>query len=153
MVEVNVSDKFGYLAEAVTGCVLQKKRIKTFGKTHRKNLCKSLSLACRHETLSKKRLLHWRFPIKLIRAFSWTVWQFWPSYLILLKIFEILVHEAIWKRIAWESCSHKVFLLQMDRIFKADLLSLEWQWGLLVLNIIHIFFRNNVMKKTKIRSI
>ena len=37
----------------------------------------------------------------------------------------------------------------MDRIFKIGLLSLEWQWGLLALNIIHIFFKNNVMKKKK----
>ena len=41
----------------------------------------------------------------------------------------------------------------MDRIFKIGLLSLEWQWRLLALNIIPIFFKNNVMKKTKIRSI
>ena len=38
----------------------------------------------------------------------------------------------------------------MDRIFKVGLLSLEWQWGLLALNIIPIFFKNNVMKKTEI---
>ena len=41
----------------------------------------------------------------------------------------------------------------MVRIFKISLLSLEWQWGLLALIIISIFFKNNVMKKTKIRSI
>ena len=41
----------------------------------------------------------------------------------------------------------------MDRIFKIGLLSLEWQWGLLALIIIPIFFKNNIMKKTKIRSI
>ena len=34
----------------------------------------------------------------------------------------------------------------MDRILKIGLLSLEWQWGLLTLNIIPIFFKNNVMK-------
>ena len=38
----------------------------------------------------------------------------------------------------------------MNRIFKIGLLSLEWQLGLLALNIIPIFFQNNVMKKTKI---
>ena len=32
------------------------------------------------------------------------------------------------------------------------LLSLEWQWGLLAFNI-PILFKDNVMKKTKIRSI
>ena len=41
----------------------------------------------------------------------------------------------------------------MDRISKIGLLSLEWNWGLLALNISPIFFKNNVMKKTKIRSI
>ena len=41
----------------------------------------------------------------------------------------------------------------MDRIFKIVLLSLEWQWRLLALDIIPIFFKNNVMKKSKIRSI
>ena len=41
----------------------------------------------------------------------------------------------------------------MDWIFKIGLLSLEWKWGLLALNIIPIFFKNNVLKKTKIRSI
>ena len=41
----------------------------------------------------------------------------------------------------------------MVRIFKISLLSLECQWGLLALIIIPIFFKNNVMKKTKIRSI
>ena len=41
----------------------------------------------------------------------------------------------------------------MDWIFKIGLLSLEWQWGLLALNIVPIFFKNSVMKKTKIRSI
>ena len=40
----------------------------------------------------------------------------------------------------------------MDWIFKIGLLSLEWPWGLLALNIIPIF-KNNVMKKTKISSI
>ena len=34
----------------------------------------------------------------------------------------------------------------MDRILKIGLLSLECQWGLLTLNIITIFFKNNVMK-------
>ena len=38
----------------------------------------------------------------------------------------------------------------MDRIYKIGLLSLEWNWGLLTLNISPIFFKNNVMKKTKI---
>ena len=41
----------------------------------------------------------------------------------------------------------------MDRISKIGLMSLEWNWGLLALNISPIFFKNNVMKKTKIRSI
>ena len=41
----------------------------------------------------------------------------------------------------------------MDWIFKSGLLSLEWKWGLLALNIIPIFFKNSVMKKTKMRSI
>ena len=41
----------------------------------------------------------------------------------------------------------------MDRILKIGLLSLEWHWGLLARNIIPIFFKNNVMKKTKMRSI
>ena len=41
----------------------------------------------------------------------------------------------------------------MDWIFKIGLLGLEWQWGLRALNIIPILFKNNVMKKTKIRSI
>ena len=40
----------------------------------------------------------------------------------------------------------------MSRILKVGLLSLEWQWGLFALNIL-MFFKNNVMKKTKIRSI
>ena len=38
-------------------------------------------------------------------------------------------------------------------MFEVVLLSLEWWWGLLALNIIPIFFENNVMKKTKRRSI
>ena len=38
----------------------------------------------------------------------------------------------------------------MERIFKICLLSVEGQWGLLSLNIIPIFYKNNVMKKTKI---
>ena len=33
----------------------------------------------------------------------------------------------------------------MDWIFKIDLLSLEWWWGLLAPNILSIFFKNNVM--------
>ena len=37
----------------------------------------------------------------------------------------------------------------MERIFKICLLSVERQWGLLSLNIIPIFYKNNV-KKTKI---
>ena len=41
----------------------------------------------------------------------------------------------------------------MDRILKVDLLSLEQHWDFLILNIIPIFFKNNVMKETKIRSI
>ena len=42
----------------------------------------------------------------------------------------------------------------MGRILKIGLLILEWQWGLLALFNIPIFFKNNVMKtKTKIRSI
>ena len=41
----------------------------------------------------------------------------------------------------------------MDRAFKIVLLSLEWQWRLHALDIILIFFKNNVMKKSKIRSI
>ena len=49
------------------------------------------------------------------------------------------------EHIAWESCFPKI-------IFKIGLLSLEWQWGLLALNIIPIFYKNNVIKKTKIRS-
>ena len=49
------------------------------------------------------------------------------------------------EHIAWESCFPKI-------IFKIGLLSLEWRWGLLALNIIPIFYKNNVMKKTKIRT-
>ena len=41
----------------------------------------------------------------------------------------------------------------MDIISKIGLLSLEWHWGLLALNIIPIFFKNDVMKKAKIHSI
>ena len=41
----------------------------------------------------------------------------------------------------------------MDRIFKIGSLSLEWQGDLLALNIIPIFFKKDIMKKTKIRSI
>ena len=37
----------------------------------------------------------------------------------------------------------------MDRIFKTALLSLEWHWDLLPFNIIPIFFKNNIIKKTK----
>ena len=40
----------------------------------------------------------------------------------------------------------------MDIIFKIGLLCPEWHWGLLALSIIPIFFKTNVMKKTKIRS-
>ena len=40
----------------------------------------------------------------------------------------------------------------MDSVFKVRLLSLEWQCCVLGLNIIPFFFRNNVMEKTKIRS-
>ena len=46
-----------------------------------------------------------------------------------------------------------IFWIWMDRIFKIGLLSLEWQWGLLALIIIPIFFKNNVKNKTKISSI
>ena len=41
----------------------------------------------------------------------------------------------------------------MDWIFKIRLLGLEWWCGLLALNIIPIFVKNNVMKKNKIRLI
>ena len=41
----------------------------------------------------------------------------------------------------------------MARIFKIGLLSLEWQWKSLAFIIIPIFFKNNVMKKTNIRSL
>ena len=44
----------------------------------------------------------------------------------------------------------EIFFLWTDRIFKVGLLSLEGQWGLLALNIIPIFFKNNAMKKTKL---
>ena len=37
----------------------------------------------------------------------------------------------------------------MDGIFKIGVLSQEWQWGLFAINIIPIFFKNNVKKKTK----
>ena len=40
----------------------------------------------------------------------------------------------------------------MDRIFKIGLLSLEWQCGLLALNIIPISFKSNVLK-TKIWTV
>ena len=42
------------------------------------------------------------------------------------------------EHIAWESCFPKI-------IFKIGLLSLEWRWGFLALNIIPIFYKNNVM--------
>ena len=54
------------------------------------------------------------------------------------------------EHIAWENSFPKDFFLQMRRIFKISLLSLEWQWGLLALNVL-IFFKN-VMKEIKIRS-
>ena len=41
----------------------------------------------------------------------------------------------------------------MDRILKIGSLGLEWHWALLAFNIISIFFKNNVMEKTKICSI
>ena len=57
--EVDVTNKKGYSAEAVV-----KYLIKLTGK----HLCRSLSLACRRETLLKKRLPLRCFPIKFIRA-------------------------------------------------------------------------------------
>ena len=41
----------------------------------------------------------------------------------------------------------------MDRILKIDSLGLEWHWALFAFNIISIFFKNNIMEKTKICSI
>ena len=62
-----------------------------------KNLCRSLSLACRHETFLKKRLLHRCFPITFIRvAFSHTPVNSLTTLTIIFN-FEIFVHEAIWK--------------------------------------------------------
>ena len=52
--EVDVKNKIGYLAEAVTRGVLQKKRSEIFGKNHRKAPVQESFLACRRETLLKK---------------------------------------------------------------------------------------------------
>ena len=52
--EVEVKNKIGYLAEAVTRGVLQKKRCEIFGKNHRKAPAQESFLACRRETLLKK---------------------------------------------------------------------------------------------------
>ena len=69
VIEVDVLNKNVYLVEVVTQMGFAKKRIKIFGTTHKKTPVRSLSLACRSETLLKKRLLHRCFPIKFIRAF------------------------------------------------------------------------------------
>ena len=53
------------------------------------------------------------------------------SYLILQKIFEILVYKAIWRPwlehdVAWESCFSKILQL-VSTIFQLGLGRLEWQ--------------------------
>ena len=68
MAEVEVTNKKGYLAEAVIRCVLQKKCSEIFGKTYRKTSVQEPFLACRRESSFKARLLHRCFPIKFIRA-------------------------------------------------------------------------------------
>ena len=47
----------------------KKKVRKYLAKLTGKHLCRSLSLACRRETLLKKRILYWGFPLKFIRTF------------------------------------------------------------------------------------
>ena len=82
----------------------KKSVLKYWVKLTQKHLCRSLSLACWRETLLKERLLHRCFPIKFIRA---KLFQRTPvNSLTTLttkfnfeEIIEILVHEAIWKRI------------------------------------------------------
>ena len=54
MAEVDVKNKIGYLEEAVTRGVLQKKLSEIFGKNHRKTPAQESFLACRRETLLKK---------------------------------------------------------------------------------------------------
>ena len=69
MAEAVITNKKGYLAEAVTQtCYAKKGILKYLVKLTGKHLCRSLSLACRRETLLKKGLLHRFFPIKFITA-------------------------------------------------------------------------------------
>ena len=68
MAEVDLTNKKGYLAEAVTQRCFVKQRSEIFNKTHRKTSVQKSYLACRRETLIKKRLPHSCFLIKFIRA-------------------------------------------------------------------------------------
>ena len=54
VIEVDVLNKNVYLVEVVTQMGFAKKRIKIFGTTHKKTPVRSLSLACRSETLLKE---------------------------------------------------------------------------------------------------
>ena len=120
----------------------------------------SFSLVCRRETLLKKRLLHRCFPIKLSEhLFHRRPVNSLTTLTILFNFVENIWNFGAWSNlkmyleyIARESCFPKILFLEMDRIFKTGLLSLEKHCGLLVPNII-VIFKNNVTKKTKIHSI
>ena len=94
----------------------QKSVLKYLVKLTGRHLCRGLSLACRRETLLKKRLLHRCFPIKFIRAsqsmnslttstmkfnFVENIWNFGPW----SNLKTYLEH------IAWESFFPKIFFL------------------------------------------
>ena len=157
---VDATSKKGYLAEAVTQrCFCKKKCCEIFGKTHRKTPVQGSIFSLQKWNFIKKETPAC-FPIKLSEyLFYRTPVNSLATLTTILNFLENIWNFGAWsnpkkylEQITRESCFPKIFFLWMDRIFKTGLLSLEWHPGLLALNIIPIFFKNNAMQKTKTRS-